>query len=179
MRGRELLGGIACAAAWLLAAPGPAAAELTCARVPQLASEFLHAHVAHRRLTPELESRAIATYVDRLDASRSVLLKSEVAAARASLAGSFERMRKGDCAPLLAWAANGWPRCNIAGESVRRNVSGSKSTVASSSARGPSWVASTPSKTLSSSRTGRASCFTAKPYRARKRGESRTAIACA
>lgn len=101
MRGRGLLGG-ACAVALALAAVSPAAAEISCARIPQLASEFLSAHVAFKRLTPELEARAIHTYVKRLDASRSVFLASEIAAAEASLGGIFERMRKGDCEPLFA-----------------------------------------------------------------------------
>lgn len=100
MRGRHLLG--LCVAGLLLGAAGPAAAELTCARLPQLAAEFLHAHVAYKHLAPELEARAIATYVERLDASRSVFLESEVAEARSGLTGIFERMRKGDCEPLLA-----------------------------------------------------------------------------
>ena len=85
-----------------LAMPSSAEAELTCARVPQLASEFLHSHVAYKKLTPELEARAIATYVQRLDASRSVFLSGEVAAAQTSLTGIVERMRKGDCEPLMA-----------------------------------------------------------------------------
>jgi carboxyl-terminal processing protease len=100
MRRRQLLGLLS--AGLVLAAAVPAGAELTCARLPQLASEFLHAHVAHKRMGPELEARTIATYVERMDASRSVLLESEVTEARAGLAGVFERMRKGDCEPLFA-----------------------------------------------------------------------------
>ena len=102
MRGRQFLGALAGATALLIGAAPPASAELACARVPQLAAEFLHAHVAEKRLTPELEARAINTYVERLDASRSLLLESEVAAARAQLKGIFEHMRKGDCEPLMA-----------------------------------------------------------------------------
>jgi carboxyl-terminal processing protease len=102
MRAREYLGALASAAALLLGAATPAAAELACTRVPQLAAEFLHAHVSEKRLTPELEARAVRTYVERLDASRSLLLESEVTAARTALNGIFDRMRKGDCEPLMA-----------------------------------------------------------------------------
>jgi carboxyl-terminal processing protease len=99
MRRRRILLGLCCAV-WLALAT-PAAADLSCERVPQLASEFLHSHVAFKRLTPELEARAISTYVKRLDASRSVFLANEVTAAEAQLGGIFERMRKGDCQPLF------------------------------------------------------------------------------
>ncbi|HEX5066231.1 MAG TPA: carboxy terminal-processing peptidase [Myxococcota bacterium] len=102
MRGRGLLIGAGCALVFALALPGAADAELTCARVPQLASEFLHSHVAYKKLTPELETRAIAMYVQRLDASRSVFLSNEITTAEASLTGIMERMRKGDCEPLMA-----------------------------------------------------------------------------
>ena len=52
MRAREFLGALTGAAVLLLGSASPAAAELACTRVPQLAAEFLHAHVAEKRLTP-------------------------------------------------------------------------------------------------------------------------------
>jgi carboxyl-terminal processing protease len=103
VRFRQLSGALALAVCALpVLGSAASAAELACSRVPQLASEFLHAHVAVRKLTPDLETRTVNTYVDRLDPSRSVLLESDVTAYRAKLTGIFDRMRKGDCEPLAA-----------------------------------------------------------------------------
>jgi carboxyl-terminal processing protease len=88
--------------ALLLAAPDGAAAQLRCAAVPQLAQQYLKAHVSLNRLSPEVEERTNETYVRRLDPSRSTLLQKEVAAARAGLAGIFEHMQSGDCEQLTA-----------------------------------------------------------------------------
>lgn len=77
------------------------ARQLTCDAIPQLAQEFLKHHVETNRLTVEGEARAIDLYVQRLDSSRTIFLEKEAADARASLAGIFERMRRGDCKQLL------------------------------------------------------------------------------
>jgi carboxyl-terminal processing protease len=91
------LGALVC-----LLAPGAApASQLTCEAIPQLVREFLKHHVEINRLTAEGEARAIDLYVRRLDSSRSIYLDQEAAQARAALAGAFERMRSGDCQPLL------------------------------------------------------------------------------
>ncbi|MGH0028174.1 MAG: carboxy terminal-processing peptidase [Myxococcota bacterium] len=90
-----LLAGLA-----LLLPLGAAGDGLTCESIPQLAREFLKGHVEKNRLTEEGEARAIDLFIRRLDSSRSLFLASEAAAARAGLAGAFDRMRKGDCQPL-------------------------------------------------------------------------------
>ncbi|HEY5657097.1 MAG TPA: carboxy terminal-processing peptidase [Myxococcota bacterium] len=86
----------------LLAGAAPAAAQLQCEIVPRWMHEYLRYHVSQNELTPELERRAIETYVLRIDPSRSLLLESEAAEARAALTGIFERMQDGDCAQLSA-----------------------------------------------------------------------------
>ncbi|MDH5306637.1 MAG: hypothetical protein OEW02_05605, partial [Myxococcales bacterium] len=83
----------------LLAAP--ALGQLRCENVPQWSREYLRYHVVQKSVTPEIEARTIDTYVLRLDPSRSMLLESEAEAARASLAGIFERMQESDCGQLL------------------------------------------------------------------------------
>lgn len=86
----------------LLAGAAPAAAQLQCESVPRWMHEYLRYHVSQNALTPALEVRAIETYVRRIDPSRSLLLESEAAAARAALSGIFERMQGGDCSQLGA-----------------------------------------------------------------------------
>jgi len=95
---RTLLSG---AALLLACSSGPAAAEITCGTVPPLARQYLKNHVKQRLLTPEIEERAIETFVGRLDASRTLLLDAEATKIRASLTGIFNRMREGDCSQLL------------------------------------------------------------------------------
>ena len=86
---------------WLLLPAAAGARQLTCEAIPQLVREFLKHHVEINRLTAEGEARAIDLYVRRLDSSRSIFLDQEAVEARASLAGAFERMRGGDCKPLV------------------------------------------------------------------------------
>jgi len=81
----------------LAATAGP----LTCDAIPQLARQFLKHHVETKRFTQEGEARAIDLYVRRLDSSRSMFLEGEAIAARQTLRGVLERMRNGDCQPLL------------------------------------------------------------------------------
>ncbi len=82
------------------AAPAGAERRLECKAVHSLVRSFLQNHVRYRQLDPELERRTIDTYVGRLDPSRTLLLESEAGAARASLAGIFEKVSSGDCAAL-------------------------------------------------------------------------------
>ena len=90
------------AALAVLALAAPSSAQLRCQTVPQLAAEYLKGHVEINSLTEELESRAIDTYVRRVDASRTVFTEAEAAEARQSLDDIFDRMKKGDCEPLFA-----------------------------------------------------------------------------
>src|SRR5262245_39660173 len=96
------LRGLAFAALLLQLGAAPAAAErrLECKAVNSLVRSFLQNHVRYRQLDPELERRTLDTYVRRLDPSRTLLLESEAAQARAALAGIFEKVSSGDCAAL-------------------------------------------------------------------------------
>jgi carboxyl-terminal processing protease len=86
----------------LLASAAPASAQLQCESVSRWMQEYLRYHVSQNALSPALENRTIETYVRRIDPSRSLLLESEAAAARATLSGIFERMQNGDCSQLSA-----------------------------------------------------------------------------
>jgi carboxyl-terminal processing protease len=80
----------------------PAAAELDCPRISQLAREFLKHHVIQSALGTEIEQRAIESYLHRLDTSRSLMLDSEVGELRAKLAGVFENLQAGNCSQIAA-----------------------------------------------------------------------------
>jgi carboxyl-terminal processing protease len=78
----------------------PAAAELDCPSISQLAREFLKHHVIQSALGAEIEQRAIESYLHRLDTSRSLMLDGEVSELRAKLAGVFENLQAGNCAQI-------------------------------------------------------------------------------
>src|SRR5262245_64974601 len=80
----------------------PAAAELDCPSIGQLAREFLKHHVVQSALGTDLEQRAIESYLHRLDTSRSLMLDSEVAELHAKLAGVFENLQAGNCSQITA-----------------------------------------------------------------------------
>ena len=80
----------------------PAAAELDCPSISQLAREFLKHHVIQSALGTEIEQRAIESYLHRLDTSRSLMLDSEVGELRAKLAGVFENLQAGNCSQIAA-----------------------------------------------------------------------------
>jgi carboxyl-terminal processing protease len=113
-------------AALLLVLQVPAAAaerRLECKAVDALVQSFLQNHVRFRQLDPEIESRAIETYVRRLDPSRTLLLESEAAAARASLAGIFEKIANGDCSAVEVLKATMVEHHKRTEDFVRRTVS--------------------------------------------------------
>jgi carboxyl-terminal processing protease len=78
----------------------PAAAELDCPSISQLAREFLKHHVIQSALGTEIEQRAIESYLHRLDTSRSLMLDSEMSELRAKLAGVFENLQAGNCSQI-------------------------------------------------------------------------------
>ena len=80
----------------------PASAELICENLPPLTRQFLNSHVSQRLLTPEIEARAIETYLERLDSSRTLLLEEEAAQVEASLVGVFQQLREGDCSAITS-----------------------------------------------------------------------------
>jgi carboxyl-terminal processing protease len=78
----------------------PAAAELDCPSISQLAREFLKHHVIQSSLGAEIEQRTIESYLIRLDTSRSLMLEGEVGELRAKLAGVFENLQAGNCSQI-------------------------------------------------------------------------------
>jgi len=87
-------------AAGLLVAAAPAAATLTCERVPELLRTYLQKHIDFHYLNDELRERAIDAYVKRIDPSKSLLLAAEAKQLRASLGGIFHDVKNGDCTDL-------------------------------------------------------------------------------
>jgi carboxyl-terminal processing protease len=106
----------------LIAAALPASAQLRCESVARWTREYLKVHVTQNTLTPEIERRAIEIYVQRIDPSRSLLLDSEAAAARDSLVGIFDRMKRGDCAQITDLHAEMSARHKKMEETVRAYV---------------------------------------------------------
>ncbi|MGE4649684.1 MAG: hypothetical protein AAEJ53_02260, partial [Myxococcota bacterium] len=80
----------------------PAGAELVCENLQPLQRQFLNFHVSQRLLTPEIEARAIETYLERLDSSRTLLLEDEASKIEASLVGVFQQLREGDCSGITS-----------------------------------------------------------------------------
>jgi carboxyl-terminal processing protease len=93
---------LALAGLCLALVPRPAAAELGCGALPDLMRDFLRAHVQRAALDAKLEERTLETYLRRLDPSRTLLTQAEVRAVKDSMRGVLERIRAGDCKPLLA-----------------------------------------------------------------------------
>jgi carboxyl-terminal processing protease len=80
----------------------PAHAELTCGDLRELSSLLLQKHIRIHMMTPEVRSRAVATYVERLDPQRLLYLESEQQRLSERLQDAFLQMRAGECAKLRA-----------------------------------------------------------------------------
>ena len=91
----------------LLILPGVASARtsdslhLTCERIPDLLRAYLQKHVRFHALNSELRTRAVNSYLKRVDPSKTLLLRGEVNTLRATLAGTFHDVRSGKCSSLL------------------------------------------------------------------------------
>jgi len=85
-----------------MSAPSEAGATLRCEMLPSFFHSYLKHHVRFRAMTPELEERAIDTYIRRLDPGRSLLTAKEAEALAADLKGIFSRVQSGDCSKLMA-----------------------------------------------------------------------------
>ncbi len=79
----------------------PAAAVLSCDRVPGLLRAYLNKHYAFRYLNDELRKRTIESYIKRLDPSKSLFLTQEKNAFAKQLRGVFHDVRLGNCTALL------------------------------------------------------------------------------
>jgi carboxyl-terminal processing protease len=78
-----------------------ASAALTCDKIPQLAGHFLRKHVAHRTLNEELVRRTAEAYLDKMDPSKTLLLRPEADAIVSSFGEVFEGASSGECQPLV------------------------------------------------------------------------------
>ena len=81
-------------------APAGAGATLRCEMLPSFFHSYLQHHVRYRAMTPELEQRAIDTYIRRLDPGRSLLTVKEATELAADLKGIFAKIQSGDCSKL-------------------------------------------------------------------------------
>ncbi|NNL64811.1 MAG: PDZ domain-containing protein [Myxococcales bacterium] len=80
-----------------LAPAGPADATLRCQTVPKLMDSYLQAHVTHKGLTAELRERAIDSYLEAVDSSKTLFLAEEAEAIRADRERIFRELRAGKC----------------------------------------------------------------------------------
>jgi carboxyl-terminal processing protease len=78
-----------------------ASSALTCDKIPQLAGHFLRKHVSHRTLNEELVRRTAEAYLDKMDPSKTLLLRPEADAIVSSFNEVFEGASSGNCQPLL------------------------------------------------------------------------------
>jgi carboxyl-terminal processing protease len=87
----------------VLAAPAARAElALTCERVPELLRTYLQKHIRYHYLNEDLRNRAVDVYLERIDPSKTLLLRDEATALRAKLISIFHEMRQGDCSSLHA-----------------------------------------------------------------------------
>ncbi|MBW1885385.1 MAG: PDZ domain-containing protein, partial [Deltaproteobacteria bacterium] len=74
--------------------------ELTCERIPGLLNTFLHKHIRYRHLDDGLRTRAIDSYIKRLDSSKTLYTSGEAEVLKTSLKGIFFDVGSGECANL-------------------------------------------------------------------------------
>ena len=74
--------------------------ELTCERIPGLLNTFLHKHISYRHLNDKLRTRAIDSYIKRLDSAKTLYTTREAAALKTSLQGIFFDVGSGECTSL-------------------------------------------------------------------------------
>jgi carboxyl-terminal processing protease len=73
------------------------APELTCSRSWDLVQSLLKRHVSFRGLDTELRNRAIDTYIERIDPSKTLFLSPEIKKLRSELNSVFLAVQRGDC----------------------------------------------------------------------------------
>src|SRR5262245_13237296 len=83
-------------------AASPASAVLTCGDLRELSTLLLQKHIRVHMMTPEVRSRAVATYVERLDPQRLLYLEAEEQRLAQRLEDAFLEVRSGECAKLRA-----------------------------------------------------------------------------
>lgn len=82
--------------------PPPQEEGLTCERMPELMRAYLKQHVRFHYLSAEIKSRTASNYVERIDPSRSLLLRSDVDAVESQVQDVFRDLRDANCDRLLA-----------------------------------------------------------------------------
>jgi carboxyl-terminal processing protease len=80
----------------------PAHAELSCGDLRDLSTLLLQKHIRIHMMTPEVRSRAVETYVQRLDPQRLLYLLAEKQRLTERLEEAFLQLRSGECAKLRA-----------------------------------------------------------------------------
>ncbi|MFP6654635.1 MAG: S41 family peptidase [Myxococcota bacterium] len=87
----------------LVTAPAPSGAmnwsppELTCKRSWGLVKSLLNRHISYRELNEALRERAVESYIEAIDSSKTLFLSKEVAQLRLRLRGVFFGMQNGEC----------------------------------------------------------------------------------
>lgn len=77
------------------------ALNLACEHVIPIQMRFLARHVMSSQLTPELEARTVDQYLKHLDATKLYFTQADVNSIKKSMAGVFEKTRRGECRPVF------------------------------------------------------------------------------
>jgi carboxyl-terminal processing protease len=80
----------------------PARADLTCGDLRDLSTLLLQKHIRIHMMTPEVRSRAVQTYIERIDPQRLLYLQAEQQRLAERLEDAFLQVRSGECAKLRA-----------------------------------------------------------------------------
>jgi carboxyl-terminal processing protease len=97
---RSLLGLALAAAPLTLTGPASAETKLECERLPQLLGAYFQKHISYEYLNDDLRTRAVDSYLNRIDPSKTLFLAEEAEALRSSLMGIFHDVYSGDCSQL-------------------------------------------------------------------------------
>ena len=102
----------------------PARAELTCGDLRDLSTLLLQKHIRIHMMTPEVRSRAVKTYVERLDPQRLLYLADEEQHLSQRLEEAFLEVRAGECEKLRAIHEDAISRTREQEAFVKRFVGG-------------------------------------------------------
>jgi carboxyl-terminal processing protease len=100
----------------------PARAALTCGDLRELSTLLLQKHIRIHMMTPEVRSRAVTTYIERLDPQRLLYLEAEQQRLAQRLEDAFLEVRSGECAKLRAIHEDATARTREQEAFVRRLV---------------------------------------------------------
>jgi carboxyl-terminal processing protease len=100
----------------------PARAALTCGDLRELSTLLLQKHIRIHMMTPEVRTRAVQTYIERLDPQRLLYLEEEQKRLAQRLEDAFLEVRSGECAKLRAIHEDAAARTREQESFVRRLV---------------------------------------------------------